>query len=77
MDKLVLEGITHKGKNRIRENGPLWEVHTKADKVLFNPEPGPWLYISPVGSGPLAKQARWIKESNDSDFKVVNRLSPG
>jgi len=74
MTKLILEGITQKGKNRIRENGPMWEIHARTEKVLFNPEPGPWLFIAPVGLGQLAKQSRWIKEVNDVDFKIVSKI---
>ena len=74
MTTLVLQGVTHKGKNRVRENGSMWEVHNRTDKVLFNPEPGPWLYVSPVGLGQQAKQARWIKEVGDADFKIVSQI---
>ena len=68
----ILEGKSHKGKNLIRENGPLWVVYARTDKVLWQPEPGPWLYVYPVGKDHLAKEARWIKEVDDVDLKLVS-----
>lgn len=68
---IVLEGITHKGKKCISKNGPMWEIHAKTDKVLFNPEHGPWLYIAPFGKTYLSTDSRWIKEHNDIDFKII------
>jgi hypothetical protein len=74
MTILVLEGITHKGKNRIRECGSIWEVHNRTDKVLFNPEPGPWLFISPAGMSLHDRKSRWIKEIGDTDFRIVRQI---
>jgi hypothetical protein len=74
MTTLVLKGITHKGKNRIREHGPMWVIHAKTNKVLFNPEPGPWLYIAPAGMDQHCKASRWIKEVGDADFEIVSQF---
>lgn len=71
-DSIVVEGITHKGKKCVSKKGQLWEIHAKTEKVLFNPENGPWLYISPYGTTHLSKDAMWVKELHDVDFKIVN-----
>ena len=74
MTKIVLEGKTQKGKNRIRENGTIWVVHARTDKVLFNPEKGPWLFIFPEGKSHTDKSSRWIKEVDDIHFKIVSQI---
>jgi len=68
--QIVLEGITHKGKNCIRKKGPVWEIHVRTETVLFNPEVGPWLYVAPVGHSYVSKDAMWIKEESDKDFTI-------
>lgn len=65
-------GITQKGKNRVRQHGNDWTVCAETDKVLFNPEPGPWLYIVPEGKDFYDKAGRWIKKDNDVDFQITN-----
>lgn len=65
---LRLKGITAKGKNRINQHGNFWTVIAETDKVLFNPEPGPWLFITPSGSTQDDKAARWIKSDGDVNF---------
>lgn len=71
MKTVKLTGKTMKGKNRVREHGPLWVVHVITEKVLFNSEPGPWMFISPVGTEFQDKSSRWVHETNDTDF-IVN-----
>lgn len=71
MKQVLLEGISSKGKKRVSSIGMLWEVHVITDTVLFFPEPGPWLYISPPGEGHTSKRAIWVKETNDKDFKIT------
>ncbi len=70
MRKLFLIGKTQKGKNRIREHGSIWVVLNRTDKVLFEPKPGPWLFIAPPGKNHLDKASRWVHETSDPDFKV-------
>ena len=65
-----LKGITQKGKNRVRDHGETWAVLAETDKVIFNPELGPWLFISPAGCDQFHKASRWIKRNNDFDFEV-------
>lgn len=60
-----------KGKNRIREHGSIWTVHATVEIVLFNPEKGPWIFISPEGTLFQSKASRWVHEVNDRDF-IVN-----
>lgn len=69
-----LKGLTHKGKNRIREHGDRWTVLAETDRVLFAPTTaGPWLFIAPAGDtlGQESRGSRWIKSTNDTDFIVV------
>lgn len=73
-NSIIVEGITHKGKNCIRKKGQLWEIHVRTEKVLFNPEPGPWLYISPYSTTHLSKDAMWVKEVDDIDFKITTQI---
>ena len=70
VEQIVLEGITHKGLNCIRKKGPMWEIHARTETVLFNPEVGPWLFVSPKGLGYTSKDAMWIKAENDVNFKI-------
>lgn len=74
MTTITLEGLTHKGKKCIGKQGPLWEIHARTDRVLFNPEIGPWLYISPYGETHLSKNAMWIKEVDDINFKITIQM---
>lgn len=60
-----------KGKNRVREHGSVWVVHAEVEQVLFNPEPGPWIFISPFGKEFQDKSSRWVHATNDHDF-IVN-----
>jgi hypothetical protein len=48
----------------------VWEIHVRTETVLFNPEVGPWLYVAPVGHSYVSKDAMWIKEESDKDFKI-------
>ena len=69
--RIQLKGITQKGKNRIRENSDRWIVLAETDKVLFNPQPGEWLFIAPVGKDQFDKASRWVKATGDKDFLVT------
>lgn len=74
MKTLKLTGKTMKGKNRVREHGQLWVVHAETQIVLFNPEPGPWLFVAPVGKDFQDKSSRWIHAVDDKDF-IVEQVS--
>ena len=63
-----LRGLTAKGKNRVKQHGEYWTVLAETDKVLFNPEKGPWLFITPAGKGQDDKAARWVRADGDADF---------
>lgn len=70
--KIQMQGISQKGKNRIRENGNDWVVLAETDRVLFAPgEEGPWLFVAPVGKGQDDKASRWVKVSGDVDFTLM------
>lgn len=71
--QIQLKGISQKGKNRIREHGPLWSVMAETDRILFSPnKQGPWLFIVPVGKTNDDKAGRWIHKDNDADFILVS-----
>jgi hypothetical protein len=71
MKQIIVEGITSKGKRAVSKHGALWDLHAKTNLILFFPEIGPWLYISPPGEGHTSKRARWVKETNDKDFRIT------
>lgn len=66
-----LKGRSQKGKNRIREHGETWTVWAETEKVLFNPQKGPWLFVSPDGKNQDDKSSRWVHADNDLDFDVI------
>jgi hypothetical protein len=70
MKTVTLSGKSMKGKNRVREHGSVWVIHAEVERVLFNSEPGPWLFVSPVGKAFQDKSSRWIHADNDQDFNV-------
>ncbi len=65
-----LKGKTQKGKNRVREHSDKWVVFAETDKVLFNPQVGGWLFITPVGKSQDDKASRWIRAVDDPDFEI-------
>lgn len=72
--RIQLQGISQKGKNRIREHGVLWHVLAETDVILFSPtKKGPWLFIAPLGKNMEDKSSRWVHATDDSDF-LVNAL---
>ena len=70
MNTVKLVGKSMKGKNRVREHGSVWTVHVITEKVLFNPQPGPWLFVSPLGRLFQDKASRWVHQTDDQDFIV-------
>ena len=72
--KVKLTGISQKGKNRIRDHSNEWIVLAETDRILFAPnQPGPWLFLAPVGCDQNHKASRWVKATADQDF-VVSEL---
>ncbi len=67
---LILDGKSHKGKNRIRELGKFWHIIEKRDKVIFSSVFGGWAFIAPQGKGKEDKASRWINLKSDVDFDV-------
>lgn len=72
METVTLTGKTKKGKQRVRDFGPTWSVLRRQDRVLFKPEPGPWLLIAPPGRDSEDHAARWVREHCDTDFVVMH-----
>lgn len=71
-EKIQLKGISQKGKNRIREFGPMWIVLALTDHVLFQPNlKGPWLFVAPPGCTQEDKASRWIHGFEDPDFTII------
>jgi hypothetical protein len=70
--KIQLVGKSQKGKNRVREQGPMWIVFAETETVLFAPsERGPWIFIAPEGKTHDDKASRWIRVTGDVDFNIV------
>jgi hypothetical protein len=68
---VILKGKTQKGKNRIRELGSEWILLREMDRVLFNPEVGPWFFVRPANRKDGEKD-RWIHASRDVDFEIAS-----
>ena len=69
---MKLKGITKKGRERIRRDGADgWEIIRTADHVQFSTERGPWLLVGVNGEND--NRSRWIHETRDTDFEVVER----
>ena len=50
-DKVKLKGITQHGKNRVREQGEVWEVIRLNPTVGFKTKaPGPFMLLQSIGS---------------------------
>lgn len=69
--KIQMTGISQKGKNRVREHGPVWHVLAETDRILFAPtKPGPWLFVAPPDKDMNDKSSRWVHATSDSDFSI-------
>jgi hypothetical protein len=68
--RIVLKGISQKGKNRIKQHGDQWTVLAETDRVLFSSAIGSWIFIAPLGCGQNDKASRWVKAVDDIDFVV-------
>lgn len=69
---MILKGKSLKGKNRIREHGEFWFIEFTADKVQFDPRPGPWALVIPKGPA-HREHSRWIHLTDDKDFEVIEK----
>ena len=69
---LKLAGKSQKGKNRIREQGELWELIKQVDRVQFSNQAGPWLLIQSKSN---SKHERWIHAETDTDFSIVQAIN--
>ena len=65
---ISLQGITKKGKARIKQHGSEWQVVQERRTVLFS-EGKDWLDIESEKTG----ERRWIQAVSDKDFKVIDR----
>jgi hypothetical protein len=61
--RLILTGKTRHGKNRVREQGAIWEVSTPLG-VFSNPHTQGKTELRSVLTG----DRRWVSLSNDPDF---------
>jgi len=68
---ISLQGISKKGKQRIKDYGANWRVLDKRSKVLFNNRLGPWLLIVPSSKNDDDAASRWVHGLDDDDFKIM------
>jgi|TARA_B100001175_G_scaffold259311_1_gene228001 hypothetical protein len=67
-NKVKLVGKSRHGKNRVREQGELWEVVGESDTVNFRTSaPGPFVMLRSLSS-PI--QVRWVSMQKDPDFMM-------
>lgn len=73
--RVRLEGITLKGKNKVRQHGEIWnilETRTRVEclggKIGFLVES--LCNTFRVGNGKFNKDKRWVAIQGDVDFKV-------
>jgi predicted glycosyltransferase involved in capsule biosynthesis len=74
-DIVTVTHLDKRGKQLIKDLGDQWTVVQVKDKVLFNPDPGPWLFIEPIGSTSVIN-TRWIHETGNYPqyrFKIVEK----
>lgn len=67
-----LRGKSQKGKNRVHENGDVWEVVAIADSIACGKRSGPWLLLQAME--PTTKDfpdQRWIQQTDDLDFEIM------
>jgi hypothetical protein len=65
--KVKLTGITRHGKNRVREQGEVWEVIRMNPTVSFKTKaPGPFMLLQAAEGINM----RWVSAINDDNFSV-------
>ena len=63
-----LEGISKKGKQRVKQHGETWKVKSFTDSVLFSTKaPGPWIHIESLDGSDV----RIVSERDDPNFKIT------
>ena len=67
-DIVIVEGISQKGKNRVRELGNEWKVIKVSQNVLFSQEKCDWVLVAPSFDSP---KFRWVKKFGDDDFRIL------
>lgn len=67
---VLVEPISQKGKNRIREQGNTFFVQKKEDTVPFSPKTGPWFLLGAKNPN----HGRWVHLTDDSVWKIVEIL---
>ena len=66
-DKVKLTGTTQHGKNRVREQGDIWEVIRFNPSVSFKTKaPGPFMLLQAAEGINM----RWVSTINDDNFSV-------
>ena len=66
-NKVKLTGITRHGKNRVREQGEVWEVIRMNPTVSFKTKaPGPFMLLQAAEGINM----RWVSTTNDDNFSV-------
>jgi hypothetical protein len=69
---MKLKGKTKKGRERIKRDGADgWEIIRTTDWVAWSSDRGLWLFIGLKGVN--NSKARWIHETRDPDFEIVER----
>lgn len=69
---VTLEGLTRKGKDRVKRDGASgWRVTKVAPSVMFSTQSGPWLFIENGDE----KASRWVHGYLDANFKVTVEMS--
>lgn len=60
---VVVEGISQKGKNRVREHGQVWKVRkVDENKIMLESTDG-------------KENWRWVDNLNDPDFELIRFVS--
>lgn len=68
MQTVTLTPKTRKGRNVISRDGSLFTFIKQADRVQFDPRPGPWLLFQPVNR---PQNGRWVHQTDDTDFTIT------
>ena len=77
MEIVVLQGKTRHGKNRVREHGDRWTVDQVSESVaILDGAPGLLLAVLDCecpGCEKWGPDWRWIRQTNDLDFEILER----
>jgi len=66
---IEIEGVSLKGKNRVREQGSTFEIERIENRVLFSDKSGPWLLLKSKNPN----HGRWIHATEDKDFRIKGK----